>query len=76
MDTPKTTELGQDLIQAVSEAVTKEYGKDCGDVTIIISKKFYKELLTSQGFLYHLYTRGVDNWEGYEDAVESYKNED
>lgn len=41
--------------------------------TVIITKKEYKDLLDDQLFLDSLIGTGVDNWEGYESAVDSYK---
>jgi hypothetical protein len=37
--------------------------------TITISKKEYTELLEDQWFLECLKGAGVDNWEGYDEAV-------
>jgi hypothetical protein len=40
--------------------------------TITISTKEYTELKESQYFLESLQANGVDNWEGYGDAIEYY----
>lgn len=42
--------------------------------TITISKEFYDELITDQEFLNALEEFGVDNWEGYEEAMGSLNN--
>ncbi len=42
--------------------------------TITITKKEYQELLDDQQFLISLQGAGVDNWEGYDIAIEQYNN--
>jgi len=42
------------------------------DETITISKKKYEELLDSEWMLTCLESAGVDNWSGYEYAMEEY----
>ena len=41
--------------------------------TITISKKEYEELLKDSQFLDCLQGAGVDNWQGYDDAVQMMK---
>lgn len=41
------------------------------DACVIIPSEEYKELLEESEFLAYLHALGVENWEGYEYAVES-----
>lgn len=41
-----------------------------------ISKKEYESLLDDQSFLSALRAAGVDNWEGYDFAVDIYQGEE
>ena len=41
--------------------------------TVTISKELYEELLEDQFFLNCLQNAGVDNWGGYEYAVEEFQ---
>jgi hypothetical protein len=40
---------------------------------ITISKEEYDELVKDSDFLHALEQAGVDNWEGYSDAVDIYR---
>lgn len=42
--------------------------------TVTISQKAYKELIDDQDFLQCLIDAGVDNWEGYDEAVDAYNS--
>lgn len=44
--------------------------------TVTISKEEYEELLEDQKMLIALQGAGVDNWEGYDFAMESLNEED
>jgi len=44
------------------------------DKTITISLKEYEELQEAANFLGCLEATGVDNWEGYDEAVELFNN--
>jgi len=44
--------------------------------TVTISKKEYEELLEDQKMLNALQDAGVDNWEGYDYAMELLNEED
>ena len=46
-----------------------QYGP--GDKVTILSEE-YKELLEESNFLHHLVMSGLDNWEGYSDALQEY----
>ena len=37
--------------------------------TVTISKKEYDELVNDSSFLFALQAAGVDNWEGYDEAI-------
>lgn len=41
------------------------------DSTVTISKKEYDALVNDSRILQALYGAGVDNWEGYSDAMEA-----
>jgi hypothetical protein len=41
--------------------------------TITINFKYYQELVEAQQFLLFLKSAGVDNWDGYHDAVEHWQ---
>lgn len=43
--------------------------------SVIISKKFYDELIEDQKIMIALQNAGVDNWEGYDDALATYHEE-
>lgn len=43
--------------------------------TITISVEEYKELLEANAFLIALSNAGVDNWEGYSEALKPYEEE-
>lgn len=43
--------------------------------TVTITKKEYDELCASQKILDALEAGGVDNWEGYDDAMEALDDE-
>lgn len=43
--------------------------------TVEISKKVYLELVQDQAILNALFAAGVDNWEGYDIAIESMAEE-
>lgn len=43
--------------------------------TIEITKKEYDELVKDQTFLNCLIGAGVDNWDGYDHAIESYQED-
>ena len=43
---------------------------------VTITKKEYEELLDSQKMLNALESAGVDNWEGYDFAMELYRDEE
>ena len=43
---------------------------------ITITKAEYDELLDNQRMLQALEGAGVDNWQGYDDAMESYNGEE
>lgn len=45
-------------------------------VYITITKKLYDELLQSDRTLNCLYAHGVDNWDGYADAMEALGEDD
>ncbi|WP_422023399.1 hypothetical protein [Pyruvatibacter mobilis] len=40
--------------------------------TLEIPREEYEELLADQALLYALRAHGVDNWEGYDDAMEDF----
>ena len=42
-----------------------------GEETVTISKKIYDNLIESDNELSALHAHGVDNWVGYDDAMES-----
>lgn len=42
---------------------------------VTISVKMYEELIADSNFLIHLRGMGLDNWEGYDYAVQSYNEE-
>jgi len=44
--------------------------------TIKITKKEYEELKSSQTLLFALQGAGVDNWEGWDDAIEIFQEMD
>lgn len=44
------------------------------DGTVTVSIEEYEELVNDQKFLNCLYSAGVDNWEGFEDAKELLDN--
>lgn len=44
--------------------------------TVTISEEEYKELLDNQRFLLALQNAGVDNWEGYDYALDEYHQEE
>lgn len=44
--------------------------------TITVSVSRYNELVDDQNFLIALRGAGVDNWEGYGDAVESFQEDE
>jgi hypothetical protein len=44
--------------------------------TITIDLEDFEELQRDSQFLKHLYMAGVDNWEGYDFALESMQEED
>jgi hypothetical protein len=44
--------------------------------TVTISKEEYESLLDDQHKLECLEAAGVDNWQGYSDAMEMYREED
>lgn len=44
--------------------------------TVTISKEEYDKLISAQNLLNALISAGVDNWEGYDIAVELAENED
>ena len=46
-------------------------GQDKTGQTVTISIEEYQELLEDSKMLLHLEGAGVDNWEGYGDAMES-----
>ena len=46
------------------------------DETVTITKKRFNELLKSEKFLGALYAAGVDNWDGYEYALEMEDDEE
>lgn len=51
-----------------------EYGnEDSGSITI--SKQKYERLIESKKLLQALQNAGVDNWEGYDSALESFFKE-
>lgn len=43
-------------------------------ITITITKEEYDELVESRLILYALEAAGVDNWEGYGDALVDYRD--
>jgi hypothetical protein len=43
--------------------------------TITIYEDRYEELLESHKILEKLYEYGVDNWEGYDDAIREFREE-
>ena len=63
MDTTKTIELGQDLTQAMAQALVM------AGSNIIVNSDRYEELLQAEKTLNALYAGGVDNWEWYEEAL-------
>ena len=54
----------------------KETPKDDSIETVTISKKDYEELRRDSVMLSALEEFGVDNWQGYEDAMESINDDD
>ncbi len=42
------------------------------DLTITVSKRLYDELLDDSEMLRALRNHGVDNWEGYDEAIREY----
>lgn len=49
--------------------------EDKNDMVEIYVKRF-NELLEKEAILEALYANGVDNWEGYDDAMESLEEEE
>lgn len=43
--------------------------------SVIIRKKVYDELIEDQKIMIALQNAGVDNWEGYDDAMATYREE-
>lgn len=50
-------------------------GIEVGDETVVISRKLYLELLHNQAMLRALQNAGVDNWDGYDSALEMYEED-
>lgn len=46
------------------------------DATVTITKEEYEDLLDDHKFLQALYDAGVDNWQGYDFAVEMYEKDE
>lgn len=44
--------------------------------TVSVSKERYYQLLEDSAILCHLRNYGVDNWDGYEFAMQDYYNEE
>lgn len=54
--------------------MSNEDGKEALDTdTVTITKEEYNELLEEQAFLDCLRGAGVDNWEGYEFAIDDFQ---
>lgn len=53
----------------------KEIEQENTEESIIVSKKEYKELLRSEQKLNALEAAGVDNWQGYDDAMDILREE-
>ncbi len=54
-----------------------QYLDDYSDAELVtISRESYEVLLSSNNLLLFLEARGVDNWEGYADAVAEFKEND
>jgi len=49
--------------------------EDDVDSQVIISMEYYRELVNDQAFLHCLKAAGVDNWEGYSEALEMMEND-
>ena len=50
-------------------------GIEVGDETVVISRKLYVELMHDQNMLRALENAGVDNWEGYDEALSMYEED-
>jgi hypothetical protein len=57
--------------QSIYKFLSGEY--DCGDKKISISEEEYDSLLKDSILLNCLQMMGVDNWDGYGDAIEQYQ---
>lgn len=59
-----------------SEKVAEMLGKAHGHEMVTITKKEYDRLVQSEEFLECLEACGVDNWGGYDDACEMYRDDE
>ena len=62
-----TDTLSRDIMHFAMENVMSD------DKKISISEEEYKTLLNDSIFLNCLQMMGVDNWDGYDDAIEQYQ---
>lgn len=44
--------------------------------SVTISKAEYQQLLDDSNFLNKLYAHGVDNWSGFDDAVDDFEEDE
>jgi len=64
---------GRLMLAVCKELLDLGYVRHYGEGTVKIAKRHYEDLLRSQGRLEYLEGHGVDNWEGYADAMEEFE---